>query len=282
MPVIPIDTLTDPRVAHYRNIKDHELDRQGRKFIAEGEHLVRRLLASDFKTESLLVWDRHVAEVISYTPPDIPIYAVPQALMNEILGLKFHSGLMACGVRKPPITLDEVIPRDAATLTLAICPETANAENIGSMIRIAAAFGVDALVLGEKSHDPFWRQSVRVSMGTIFSLPIHHSRDLQHDLQRLKTEWGVQLAATVLDPTAETLDAAPRPSKFGILFGNEAQGLDQTWIDICDRKITIPMHRGTDSLNVAVATGIFLYHFTRGSSNGAALNSNAQNADTRR
>ena len=263
MPVIPIATLTDPRIAHYRNMKDRELDRRGRRFIAEGEHLVRRLLVSNFETESLLVWDRHVAEVMTYTPPEILIYAVPPSLMNEILGLKFHSGLMACGVRKPPSTLDQIIPRDTATLTLAILPETANADNVGSMIRIAAAFGVDALLLGEKSHDPFWRQSVRVSMGTIFSLPIHHSQDLQQDLRRLKTEWGVQLVATVLDPTAEILDTATRPVKFGILFGNEAQGLDAMWIAACDRKITLPMHRGTDSLNVAVCAGIFLYHFTR-------------------
>lgn len=263
MPIIPIDSLTDPRVAHYLNIKDRELERHGRRFLAEGKFLVRRLLASTFKTESLLVWDRHVEEVAPHTPADVPIYAVPPSLMNEILGLKFHSGLMACGVRKPPTTLEQIVPRDTATLTLAICPETANAENIGSMIRIAAAFKVDALILGEKSHDPFWRQSIRVSMGTVFTLPIYHATDLQQDLLRLKTEWGVQLAATVLDPTAEKLDSATRPARFGLLFGNEAQGLDKIWIDACDRKITLPMHRGTDSLNVAVATGIFLYHFTR-------------------
>jgi hypothetical protein len=45
---IAIDSLSDPRVAHYRNLKDHELDRQGKLFIAEGEHLLRRLLDSDF------------------------------------------------------------------------------------------------------------------------------------------------------------------------------------------------------------------------------------------
>jgi TrmH family RNA methyltransferase len=46
------------------------------------------------------------------------------------------------------------------------------------------------------------------------------------------------------------------------MLGNEAQGLDDTSIAACDRKVTIPMHHGTDSLNVAVAAGIFLYHFT--------------------
>src|SRR5205085_8350575 len=55
MPVHPVNSLDDPRVAPYRNLKDRELARQGGRFIAEGEHLIRRLLASDYKTESVLL-----------------------------------------------------------------------------------------------------------------------------------------------------------------------------------------------------------------------------------
>jgi tRNA G18 (ribose-2'-O)-methylase SpoU len=47
-----VDSLDDPRVWHYRDLKDRALDRSGRWFIAEGEHVVRRLLASDFPVES--------------------------------------------------------------------------------------------------------------------------------------------------------------------------------------------------------------------------------------
>ena len=72
----------------------------------------------------------------------------------------------------------------------------------------------------------------------------------------------MELAATVLADDAEPLNGAARARRFGILFGNEAQGLDERVIAACDRKVTIPMKLGTDSLNVAVAAGIFLYHFT--------------------
>ena len=54
-----------------------------------------------------------------------------------------------------------------------------------------------------------------------------------------------------------------RPDRLALLFGNEAQGLDPSTIAACDRRITIPMKMGTDSLNVAVSAGVFLYHFTR-------------------
>lgn len=263
MPVIPIDSLDDPRVAAYRNLKDRELERRGKRFIAEGEHLVRRLLSSAVPAESLLLADRRAEEIAPIAPPELPVYVVSQALMNDILGLKFHSGVMACGVRPAPKSIDEVIPKDQSPLTLVICPEISNVENIGSMIRIAAGLGADAMILGERCHDPYWRQSIRVSMGTIFRLPIVQSRDIATDLRRLREEWGVQLAATVIDKDAEPLDGATRPAKFGILFGSEAQGIDAAHVAACDRRLTIPMHWETDSLNVAVATGIFLHYFTQ-------------------
>jgi tRNA G18 (ribose-2'-O)-methylase SpoU len=264
MPIIPIDSLDDPRVANYRNLKDRELERRGQLFIAEGEHIVRRLLASDFPVESVLLAERRAAEMAPLVPEPIPVYVVSQALMNSILGLKFHSGIMACGRRKPRRTLDEVVPKGAARLTLVILPDISNVENIGALVRLSAGFGADALILGERCHDPWWRQSVRVSMGTIFFLPVVQSDDLLRDLRRLREEWGVELAATVLDATAEPLERTKRAEKFAVLFGGEAQGLEPQIVAACDRRVTIPMHRGTDSLNVAVAAGIFLYHFTRG------------------
>jgi tRNA G18 (ribose-2'-O)-methylase SpoU len=263
MPPIRIDTLDDARVALYRNLKDRELERRGQHFIAEGEHIVRRLLASDFPVDSVLLADRREGEIAPIVRPEVPVYVVPQTLMNGIVGLKFHSGVLACGRRKGRLTIDQAIPKDRERLTLVVCPDISNVENIGGLVRLAAGFGADAMILGERCHDPFWRQSVRVSMGTIFTLPLVQSDDLRRDLARLRTEWGVESIATVLDPTAPPLAASRRKPRAALLFGGEAQGLDPQVVEMCDRKVTIPMHHGTDSLNVAVAAGICLYHFTR-------------------
>src|SRR5687768_12606380 len=261
--LIHITSLDDPRVAPYRNVKDRELARDGARFIAEGEHVVLRLLASDFQTESVLLSERRADEFAPRVPAHVPVYVVPHAVMEQVLGIKFHSGIIACGVRKRNLTLDNVVPTDGQRLTLVICPDISNVENIGSLIRLSAGFGADAMILGQRCHDPFWRQSVRVSMGTIFKLPLLQTDDLMRDMKRLRDEWNVQLAATVLNDDAEPLGLASRADRFALLFGNEAQGLGREWVDACDRRITIPMKLGTDSLNVAVAAGIFLYHFTR-------------------
>lgn len=260
--MIPIATLDDPRVALYRNLKDRELAREGGRFMAEGEFILRRLLASDFPVESVLLERRRAPEMASLVPADVPVYVAPTSVFRQIIGHKFQSGILAIGRRKPFLTVDQLVARAQERSTLVICPEIASVENIGSLIRIAAAFGCDGMLLGERCHDPFWRQSVRVSMGTLFKLPLAKSENILLDLQRLK-EMGYELVATVLDSDAEPLDRAPRGERLGILFGNEAQGLDPDSIVACDRRVTIPMRQGIDSLNVAVAAGIVLYHFAR-------------------
>jgi tRNA G18 (ribose-2'-O)-methylase SpoU len=179
------------------------------------------------------------------------------------VGYRFHSGVIAAGRRRPLLKLEEVLgnlKKDEPAL-LVVCPETSNTENLGLMIRIAAGFGATAMVLGELSCDPFYRQAIRVSMGTVFHLPIVQSESIARDLHEMKERWGVERVATVLDEDAEPLREAKRAARMAVLFGNEAQGLAEGIVKLCDRKVTIPMKRGTDSLNVAVAAGVVLYHF---------------------
>jgi tRNA G18 (ribose-2'-O)-methylase SpoU len=270
---IPIDSLADPRLAPYRNLKDRDLAREGGRFLAEGEHVVRRLLESGVATESVLLAERRAAEIAPIVPDEAAVYVVPDPLVKEIIGFAFHSGVIAVGVRPPSPAVDDVMTRAVARggadgrITLVVCPEIANAENLGALMRIAAAFGVDAMVLGERSCDPYFRQAVRVSMGAVFRLPIVRSDDLMRDLARLRGRWGVELAATVVGgDRAEPLATATRGPRLGLLFGNEAQGLSPEQVAACDRRVAIPMHLGTDSLNVAISAAVFLYHFTQGTS----------------
>jgi len=249
----------------YVNLKERELAREGGRFIAEGEFVVRRLLESRYAVESLLLAEHRVAEMVPLAPAGVPVYFAPATIVNRIVGFKFHSGVMAVGLRGQPVTLAEAAAHWAnRPLTLVVLPEISNTENMGALIRISAAFGVDAVILGKRTCDPFYRQSIRVSMGAIFSLPLVRSASLLDDLRALHDVHGVELFATVLSPDAERLSATRRCHRMGILFGNEAQGLSAEHIAACSRRITIPMLLGTDSLNVAVSAGIVLFHFTQG------------------
>jgi len=257
-----IHSLDDDRVSPYRQLKDRDIARQGQRSIAEGEFVVQRLLASDCPVESVLLADRRVEEISPQVPEGVPVYVVGNDLIHGIIGYRFHSGVIACGVRKPWADLDSIAADVKRPLALLICPEIANAENLGGLIRLSAAFGVDAMILGPRSVDPYWRQAVRVSMGTVFKLPIVRWDDFSAGLRYCATELNIELWATVLDSGAEPLDALQAPRRVGLLFGNEAQGLDPADARLCHKQVTIPMKLGTDSLNVAVSAGIFLYVLT--------------------
>lgn len=248
------------------NTRDRELAAdQAELFIAEGEHLVRRLLTSRLETDSVLVTTRKADEIAPLVPSTCPLYVATDAVIQGILGFKFHSGVIACGRRPRNPPLHALVRTDTARTTIVVCPEVHNTENLGALIRIAAAMGADAMLVGQRSCDPFFRRVVRVSMGAVFTLPILRSSNLRADLMTLRKSWNVEVAATVVgDSEAEVLTSAtPRADRLAIMFGSESQGLERYWLDVCDRRLTIPMHLGTDSLNVAVAAGIFLWNLVR-------------------
>ena len=296
--ILPIASLDDERVAVYRNLKDRELTRLHGLFIAEGELLVRRLLESDFAVHSVLLADRKLDAIAPLVPTGIPVYVAPREQVDKIVGFQFHNGVMACGHRKPPLNLDDLAIRRGAgilpacgegilpsrpagvspaesedndkiacetpapPLTLVVLPEITKTDNLGALLRISAAFGVSAVLLGERCCDPFYRESVRVSMGAVFRLPLVQAENLAADLVRLRDVHGVTLCATVLDEQACPLATLARPDRLAILLGNETTGLSPAYVDLCGIKATLPMQMGTDSLNVAVAAAVFLYHFT--------------------
>lgn len=258
MTVCPIETIDDPAIAIFRNLKDRELAARHGRFIAESEFVVRRLLASTFPVDRVLLTDRRVAEIAPLVPPGVPVFSAPAQLVNQIVGYRFHSGVIASGIRVPGPTLDAVVPA-TGRVRLVVCPEISNNENLGGLIRVAAAFGATGLVLGERSCDPFFRQSIRVSMGTIFSVPVVQSSDIGADLRRMGG-MNVERVAAVLDESAEVLSTFRPSPRTAVLFGNEAQGLAPEHVALCDRTLTVPMKLGTDSLNVAVSAGIILHH----------------------
>jgi TrmH family RNA methyltransferase len=78
----------------------------------------------------------------------------------------------------------------------------------------------------------------------------------------LRGEHAFELVATVLDGDAESLGSFRWPKRAAILFGGEGHGLERDLLAICDHRVTIAMSRGTDSLTMAVAAGIVLFHAT--------------------
>lgn len=259
-----IDSIDDPRIAAYRNLRDRTLRGEG-IFVAEGRLLVHRLLNSAFPAESVLAAGQYAEEFARVTPAEVPLYLATERLLRRIVGFDFHRGALAAGRRRPLPTMVELLDGLAQhrRASVVVLPEVTKPENLGLIVRSAAALGAGGVLLGERSCDPLARRALRLSMGSVFEVPLARSVDLAADLFLLRRQFGYEVFAAVLDPEAEPLPDVRWPDRTAILFGNEFDGLSDHWLAGCGRRVTIPMRPGIDSLNLGVAAGIVLYELQR-------------------
>ena len=273
MPIISIDSIDDSRILPFRDLPRSKLPKHAGLFIAEGAYLVEELLASDFQVDSLFVERPRAEGFHAKVQEDVPVYVADRQLFRDVIGYSFHRCVLACGRRRQHPSFEGLLPDLPPAATVVVCHDIHDPENLGGVIRNCAAFGVDAVLLSSQCTDPFSRRVLRVSMGTVFKLALAESKNLSSDLIRLR-DHQFQILGTVLDPAAEPLETVQRRERLALLLGNEAHGVDDNLVQHCDQQVTIPMRLNTDSLNVAVASGIFLYHFSR--PNNLTQNQHAQ------
>jgi tRNA G18 (ribose-2'-O)-methylase SpoU len=262
MPRVPIDDLADPRIAMYRQLKATNATRSAGQFVVEGEKLFDRLLASRFPLASVLTTDRLAPRIAPRVPHDVQHYVVPDSLVGALVGFNFHRGVLACGCRRLWPGPDLLARAAGRRVRFVVCPRLDNPENLGAIVRIADVFGVNAVLAGD-CPDPLSRRVLRVSMGSALRVPVFVVDDLATAINRLRDDLGFVTIATVLDPTAEPIETFRPPERLALMFGCEGYGLDPQWLAHCERRLTIAMRPGAESLNVAIAAGIILYHLTR-------------------
>ncbi len=263
MPVIQIDSLTDARLEPYWDLPRSNVAKRVGLFICEGKLLVDRLIESGKRVHSVIVEERMLDEYAHQLDSDVPIYLLPEKQMPELVGFKFHRGIIACGHRdlKTEISqtfLDTAL-RNSKSCFAVIGVGITNPQNMGGLLRNCAAFGVDFCLLDSDCTDPLSRRANRVAMGTNLFLPLFESKDLAKDLALL-TDNQVQLIASSIGEDSIELPSLIPSRRIGVMFGNEGHGLSQEWQSRANQICRIEMSSMVDSLNVAVASGIFLHH----------------------
>ncbi len=261
---VRIDDPSDPRVAAFRDIRERDLTgRQGR-FIAEGTVVLRMLAAhhggpEGFAAESILLLENRLAglsDILASFPDEVPVHVVSQAVMDGIAGFNMHRGVLALGRRAGGVDLERrlhALPEKALVLVAA---GISNHDNMGSIFRNAAAFGVSLVVLDETCCDPLYRKSIRVSVGSVLSVPYVRGGTIARCLDQLRLRdfdiWGLSPAGRV------EMSGVPLSPRMALVVGTEGEGLPA---EILARFNTarIAQSPGLDSLNVATASGIALY-----------------------
>jgi tRNA G18 (ribose-2'-O)-methylase SpoU len=162
----------------------------------------------------------------------------------------------------PAVTLDQILVLPSRPRLLLAFDGMSNSENMGVVIRNAVGFGVDALLLSEACAPPYLRRSVRNSMGAVFKSHYLQTSDLPGTLRELRCA-GIRVIAAHPHTETNTLANADLRTDCCLVFGSEGHGISDSVLDACDVAVAIPMHSGTDSLNVASATAVFLFEAQR-------------------
>lgn len=259
-----IEDIQDPddnRLDVFRSLKSSNAVRDARVFIAEGPTVVERVLKSDYQVTGIVISERKWAGFRSHIPDDVPVYRLRQDLADRLAGFRFHCGVMASVLRRPAEPLDQILRATGPSLIIA-GERIADPENVGSLVRIGAAFGASGVLLSRGSADPFSRRVLRVSMGNVLFLPVMESRDLAVELREMQSRQYAVCAATLAKPAC-CLQGFSFPNRTVLVFGNEFDGLSERVLEVADHRLTIPMQNGTDSLNVAVSAGIFAWQYRK-------------------
>ena len=257
---MPIDPA-DPRLDGFRRLNEprfrsrYETERG--VFIAEGPTVVDRIVShAGVLIGSLLVDSRAMSRVP--TNVDAPVSVVSSDLIAEIVGFDFHRGMLALCRRPASSSVAHLATLDS----LAVLEGVNDHVNLGSIIRAAAGLGVGGLLMDPTTADPWYRRSVRVSMGTVVDLPMGRSADWPAHLEAVQMA-GMTLVAATPSPSAQDIGAVGQVTRPAIMLGAEGPGLSPQALAAADLQVRIPMSREVDSLNVGQAAALLFHHLAR-------------------
>jgi len=260
---IRIESPDDDRLAQFRTVPDPELLTRLGLFVAEGRLVVTRLLASRLQTQALLVTEPALASLRDrLVDQTFPVYLAPQAVMDGVTGFHFHRGCLAIGVRPPARHWRDVM---SGARRLVVLERVGNVDNVGSIFRNAAAFGVDGVLLQSDCADPLYRKAIRTSMGASLTMP-YATAPWPDVLRELGSSgWSTVAMTPATDaPLLRDVATTLASQSIAIVLGHEGDGLTDDALAACTHRARIAMAEGVDSVNVATAAAIALYEMGSG------------------
>ena len=259
----PISSMSNARVKAIRALRDRKTREQTGLFLVEGVRGVEDALQLHARVELLLV-----APELLRRPSGLALFEQQRRLGTPYLevsgevydsiargvSLKYGPQGLGAVVRQRWLPLAEAMRRrDRSWVAL---DSVGDPGNLGTILRTCDAAGAAGVILLGPTADPYDPAAVRASMGAIFGQQL--VRATFAEFAAVKRRYGFAVVGTSGGGAADYRDVDYQ-SPVVLLMGSERTGLSREQQALCDTVVRIPMVGRTDSLNLAVATGIVLY-----------------------
>ena len=186
------------------------------------------------------------------------VTSVSRAVMSALSPVRTPSGVAAI-VRRPHVAFAQLLAPAPALVVVA--SNVQDPGNAGAIIRAAEAGGATGVVVAGESADAWSWKALRASMGSTFRLPVYQQRDALLAFDELRGEDITVIGA--VPHQGQSMHDVDLRRPVALVFGGEGSGLSPALLAGLDLRVSIPMQRPVDSLNVAVAAGVLVYEARR-------------------
>lgn len=256
-----ITSVQNPFIKQLLNLKDKSRTRKKTGlFVIEGKRELSLAIKGKYTIETLYYYPDlfSESEAKSLSLYNIDVIEINKTVYEKIAHRGTTEGIIAVA-RCKDFKLDKIKFRDNTPLIL-VCEATEKPGNIGALLRTADAANVDAILIANPKTDLFNPNTIRSSVGCIFTNQIGcgSSAEIIEFLNKNKIEIyaaALQNAVPYTTPKFHNSSA--------IVVGSEDNGLDTIWIKAAKKVIKIPMEGAIDSMNVSVAAGIIVFEAKR-------------------
>ena len=253
-----ITSLSNSRVKEIRKLRERKEQKRTGLFYMEGLRIIGEAFEKGAEVTTLIVCPELLKNDFGLElwqtakKRDIEILEVSRPVFESIAVKENPQGL-AAAAKTRYYSLDDLDISQGIILALT---ETADPGNLGTIIRTADAVNCQGVILIGDCTSPYDIGSIRGSMGAIFSTKIIKTD--QNSFLNWKRQTGLQMIGTSDKSATDYIDIDYHDPVI-LVMGSERAGMTQEEFDTCDEIAAIPMLRSSDSLNLAVATGIMLY-----------------------
>lgn len=256
-----ITSLRNPHIQTARKLVKRAVRDGRREFLVEGANGVGQALESGAPITNLFVTgpdDTFPEHGRRARARGVPVLVVSAEVMRTISSTTSPAGIVAVSqfVDRDPVALLKESPGLAVVLAGVRDPG-----NAGTIIRSCAAAGADAVFLGEATVDIYNPKFVRATAGAMFNLPFARNVEIPWLLNELGN-LGLQRVAA--DPVGEAVyDQVDFRRRTAFVLGNEAWGVTEELASAVDARVSIPMSKSVESLNVGMAATVLLFEAAR-------------------